>query len=250
MAVRGTQKPSAGEATRAKIIAAALDTLHEEGIVGTSARSIAARGGFNQGLIFYHFGGINELLLAAVDELSRRREERYRERLKDITTLSALVSIAGELHQQDMEDGHITVLTQMLAGVATNPELREPLRERFQLLGYRDDTTRLIAAADLFVLASHHEGLPVTVMEALTLGVPVVAPRVGGLPEVVESERNGILVTPDSPSALAKAIERASDPAVRASLVAGAGATGDRFDSAPAYAHLDDLYLRSARERH
>ena len=132
MAVRGTPKPSAGEATRAKIIAAALDTLHEEGIVGTSARSIAARGGFNQGLIFYHFGGINELLLAAVDELSHRREERYRERLKDITTLSALVSIAGELHQQDMEDGHITVLTQMLAGVATNPELREPLRERFQ----------------------------------------------------------------------------------------------------------------------
>ena len=132
MAVRGTQKPSAGEATRAKIVSAALDTLHEEGIVGTSARTIAARGGFNQGLIFYHFGGINELLLAAVDELSHRREERYRERLQGITTLSALVSIAGELHQQDMEDGHITVLTQMLAGVATNPELREPLRERFQ----------------------------------------------------------------------------------------------------------------------
>ena len=132
MAVRGTKKPSAGEATRARIVAAALDTLHEEGIVGTSARTIAARGGFNQGLIFYHFGGINELLLAAVDELSRRREERYRERLEGITTLSALVAIAGELHQQDMEDGHITVLTQMLAGVATNPELKEPLRERFQ----------------------------------------------------------------------------------------------------------------------
>jgi L-malate glycosyltransferase len=127
---------------------------------------------------------------------------------------------------------------------------RSGLGERFQLLGYRDDTTRLIAGADLFVLASHHEGLPVTVMEALTLGVPVVAPRVGGLPEVVESERNGILVTPDSPSALAGAIERASDPVVRASLVAGAAATGDRFDSAPAYAQLDGLYRRSARERH
>ncbi len=63
------------------------------------------------------------------------------------------------------------------------------LGDRFRLLGYRDDTTRLIAAADLFVLASHHEGLPVTVMEALTLGVPVVAPAVGGLPEVVERRR-------------------------------------------------------------
>ena len=64
---------------------------------------------------------------------------------------------------------------------------RSGLGERFALLGYRDDATRLIAAADLFVLASHHEGLPVTVMEALTLGVPVVAPAVGGLPEVVTS---------------------------------------------------------------
>ena len=86
------------------------------------------------------------------------------------------------------------------------------LGDRFTLLGYRDDTTRLIAAADQFVLASHHEGLPVTVMEALTLGVPVVAPAVGGLPEVVTNDENGILVQPGSPTALADAIERALDP--------------------------------------
>ena len=116
------------------------------------------------------------------------------------------------------------------------------LGDRFRLLGFRDDTTRLIAAADLFVLASHHEGLPVTVMESLTLGVPVVAPRVGGLPEVVESERNGILVTPGSPDALARAIERFADPAVRGELARHARATGDRFDSAPAFARIDDSY--------
>ena len=78
------------------------------------------------------------------------------------------------------------------------------------LLGYRDDTTRLIAAADLFVLASHHEGLPVTVMEALTLGVPVVAPRSAASPRWCDGE-NGILVTPESPAALADAIERVAD---------------------------------------
>ena len=129
---RGQTNPSAGDETRAKIIEAALKALHEEGIVGASARAIARHGDFNQGLIFYHFGGINELLLAAVDELSSRRTERYAERLEGVTTLTELVRIAGELHAEDLKDGHITVLTQMLAGVATNPELREPLRQRFE----------------------------------------------------------------------------------------------------------------------
>jgi glycosyltransferase involved in cell wall biosynthesis len=118
------------------------------------------------------------------------------------------------------------------------------LGERFQLLGYRDDATRLIAAADVFVLASHHEGLPVTVMEALTLGVPVVAPAVGGLPEVVTSGENGILVEPGSPPALADAIERALDPAVRVALVEGALRTGARFSSAEAIRRIDGTYRR------
>ena len=116
------------------------------------------------------------------------------------------------------------------------------LGDRFALLGYRDDTTRLIAAADVFVLASHHEGLPVTVMEALTLGVPVVAPAVGGLPQVVVDGKNGLLVTPGSPTALADAIERALDPAVHARLAAGAGQTGDQFSSAHAVARIEQSY--------
>ena len=119
---------------------------------------------------------------------------------------------------------------------------RSGLGERFALLGYRDDATRLIAGADLFVLASHHEGLPVTVMEALTLGVPVVAPSVGGLREVVHTGENGILVEPGSPTALADAIVRASEPSLHAHLAEGACATGERFSSAHAVAHLDSLY--------
>src|SRR6202008_736578 len=86
------------------------------------------------------------------------------------------------------------------------------LGDRFRLLGYRDEAGRLIAGASLFVLASPHEGLPVTVMEALTLGVPVVAPDVGGLREVVTAGENGILVPPRHAEALAAAIEEAADP--------------------------------------
>ena len=129
-----------------------------------------------------------------------------------------------------------------LEGEIRSLHARSGLGERFALLGYRDDATRLIAGADLFVLASHHEGLPVTVMEALTLGVPVVAPSVGGLREVVRTDENGILVEPGSPTALADAIVRASDPALHAHLAEGARATGEQFSSAHAVAHLDSLY--------
>ena len=122
----------ASEETKARIIDAALQTLRTEGIAGASARAIGRTGGFNQALIFYHFASLNDLLLAAVDELSERRVARYRERIDGITTLGELVTVAAELHREDAAQGHITVLAQMLAGSTTNPELKAPLAERFR----------------------------------------------------------------------------------------------------------------------
>jgi glycosyltransferase involved in cell wall biosynthesis len=116
------------------------------------------------------------------------------------------------------------------------------LGNHFRLLGYRNDTTRLIAGADIFVLASRHEGLPVTVMEALTLGIPVVAPAVGGLPEVVVPNETGVLVEPNSARALADGIISVIDPHVRAKLAAGAAATGDRFSSTRAVTQIEAIY--------
>jgi glycosyltransferase involved in cell wall biosynthesis len=121
------------------------------------------------------------------------------------------------------------------------------LGDRFRLLGYRDDTTRLVAAADLLVLASRHEGLPVTVMEALTLGVPVVAPAVGGLPEVVTDGANGLLVRPGDTVALAEAIARAAAPALHARLARGARGTGEQFASAVAVSRIESVYERVGR---
>jgi L-malate glycosyltransferase len=74
------------------------------------------------------------------------------------------------------------------------------------LLGHRPDAVRVMAACDLFVLASYHEGLPVAVMEALALGLPVVATDVGGVPELVEDGREGLLVPPGRPAELAGAL--------------------------------------------
>lgn len=134
MSARGATRSAkaSGDGTRDRIIQAALATLRADGIGGASARAIAGRGGFNQALIFYHFGSVNDLLLAAIDELSCARAERYRERLQGVNSLPELVGLAAELHREDSESGHITVLSQVLAGATTAPELKAPLRERFR----------------------------------------------------------------------------------------------------------------------
>ena len=125
-------KPRSTDDTKAKIIDAALETLRVEGIAGASARAIGRQGGFNQALIFYYFGSLNDLFLAAVDELSARRVARYRSRIDEVTTLAELARVAASLHREDTEEGHIGVLAQMLAGATTTPELRAPLRDRFR----------------------------------------------------------------------------------------------------------------------
>jgi glycosyltransferase involved in cell wall biosynthesis len=71
----------------------------------------------------------------------------------------------------------------------------------------------LLPAADLFVLAPRNEGMGRAVVEALALSVPVIATRVGGLPEVLENGKAGLLVPPDDAPALAEAIARLADDA-------------------------------------
>jgi glycosyltransferase involved in cell wall biosynthesis len=122
------------------------------------------------------------------------------------------------------------------------------LGDAFRLLGYRADVTRLVAAADLFVLASDHEGLPVSVMEALTLGVPVVATDVGGLREAVTDGCEGLLVEPGSPRALADAVLTvARDGELRSRLAKHAARAGARFSARVATARIEDLYRSVVR---
>ena len=125
-------RSAAGADTRQKIIDAALATLTSEGVAGTSARAIASRGGFNQSLIFYHFGSVPDLLVAATRSLSEARLSRYRERLSNVASLSEFAEVARDLHQQDMREQQVTVLAQMLAGAASFPEIRGDLMDVFR----------------------------------------------------------------------------------------------------------------------
>ncbi len=88
------------------------------------------------------------------------------------------------------------------------------LGDTVRFLGAVDDVAELLAAADAFLMPSHHEGLGVAALEAMAAGLPVVASRVGGLPEAVIDGETGLLVPPGEAAALAHAIARlVADPA-------------------------------------
>jgi glycosyltransferase involved in cell wall biosynthesis len=89
------------------------------------------------------------------------------------------------------------------------------LGERVRLCGRLEDPADFFAALDLFVMPSKSEGLGSSALMAMSYGLPVVASRVGGLPEVVEDGRNGWLIEPGSAAALADAISAAAADLVR-----------------------------------
>ena len=110
--------------TRDRIIDAVLRTVRDEGLVGTSVRHIARTGGFNQALIFYHFGSVDELLLAALERANQRRIDCFRERLEAVNSLPDLVRVAVDLHAPADADGcNHSALSAIVAGWSTNNEL-------------------------------------------------------------------------------------------------------------------------------
>ncbi|MDZ4827338.1 MAG: TetR/AcrR family transcriptional regulator [Actinomycetota bacterium] len=131
MARLTTQSSATRDDTRTRIIQATLTTLREDGIVNASARAIARKGDFNQALIFYHFGSVTELLVAAAAWEGRQRADRYAGRLAEVKTLPEIVAVARELHTEEVGEGGLNVLTQLLAGSASSPELKVGLLAAF-----------------------------------------------------------------------------------------------------------------------
>lgn len=114
--------------------------------------------------------------------------------------------------------------------------------DRTTVLGYRDDAVAIMAASDVLLMSSDHEGLPVSIMEALAIGLPVVATAVGGIPEAVCDGVEGRLVRPRDPAALAAAAMELSDPTMRRRLAAGAVVGAVRFDAGRAVAAIERRY--------
>lgn len=118
------------------------------------------------------------------------------------------------------------------------------IAERVLFLGHRDDVFDVLRAFDLLVLSSDQEGLPMALLEALCLGVVVVARAVGGIPGIIQNDVNGILVDGDDPSTLARACLRAlGDRALSERLKeAGASSVRNNFSAATTARQVTQLY--------
>ena len=164
---------------------------------------------------------------------------------KDYPTLFAAAgaAIAQEPALRFVSIGQGPLEDELRADLATRG-----LGDRFQMLGYHADPPAVLAGADVFTLSSRHEGLPISLLEAMALGLPPVVTRVGGNAEVVTHDRDGLLVPPGDSAALAAAyVELAADTDRRHRLGEAAGRRAEDFDIARTARDPEARYASLAR---
>jgi glycosyltransferase involved in cell wall biosynthesis len=153
----------------------------------------------------------DRLLIGAVGRLSA---EKGFDRL--IAAATRLLDVGVDLQLIIAGEGEEHERLRHLIDDSTYPD-------RMQLLGYRSDTIELYQAMDLFALSSLREGLPNVLLEAMAVGVPVVATRIAGIPRLIQHQENGWLVEPDSAADLASGIQTLAVDARLRSRLAYAG---------------------------
>jgi AcrR family transcriptional regulator len=118
--------------TKLQIVEAALETLKTSGFAGASARAIARQGGFNQALIFYHFGSVRNLLLAVLDLISEHRMQEYAPAFERARSAPELMELARTIYANDLERGYITVLGEMVSGGVSDADLGAEVAARIE----------------------------------------------------------------------------------------------------------------------
>jgi glycosyltransferase involved in cell wall biosynthesis len=172
----------------------------------------------------------DQIVVAAVSRLVRHKGyPELAAAMRDVP--DAELWVVGERLESDRGDDMLT----MLRGAG--------LGDRLRLLGYRTDVAAVLAAADIFVLPSHFEGLPMSVIEAMLTGLPVVATNIRGPREQVVPEVTGLLVPPATVEPLAEALHRlAQDPTARSAMgAAGRARAVELYDEAKVLARTLDL---------
>jgi AcrR family transcriptional regulator len=172
MARAGSASRTSGRSvdTRRVLVETAVEILRHDGFAAATARTIAARAGCNQGLVFYHFGSVVNLLLAALDEVSDQRRRRYEEALESVKRPSQLVELAARVFREDLDTGDAALLVEMIAGASSTPGLGAQVKARVEPW-----TTFAVTALDQVVGGSPLHG----VVEPTEIAHAVVALYLG-----------------------------------------------------------------------
>lgn len=115
---------------RQALVTGAIEALRDTGFAGASAREIASRAGCSQALVFYHFGSVTDLLLAALDEVSALRMAAYESVLDGARSATDLVDSARSIFVTDLEAGYVRVLVEMITGAQSVPGLGPQVAQR------------------------------------------------------------------------------------------------------------------------
>jgi glycosyltransferase involved in cell wall biosynthesis len=187
---------------------------------GVNPNRFAARGVTRDEELARHWGaepGVPLLLNAAA--------------LTDHKDQATLLRAAGRLKADGVKFRLIVAGSGELEAELKALQVELGLEKEVHFPGYVSDLSLLYPAADVFVISSHLEGLCTSILDAMSAGVPVVATRTGGIPEIVEHERNGLLADPKDPDALAAELARMiQDVEMRSSfLTAGRQTVLDSF---------------------
>jgi AcrR family transcriptional regulator len=109
--------------TRDKLLDAAAEVLRTEGLSALSARSVAARAGVNQALVFYHFGSVAELVETALRRSADLAVATYRNRFDDVASFTELLVLGRELHAAERDRGNVAQMAQVMSGALADDTL-------------------------------------------------------------------------------------------------------------------------------
>lgn len=142
--------------SRDRLVEAALEALKTKGFGGASARTIAALAGVNPGLIFYYFDTLDELLLAALARSSEDRLDRYRGALEEIVSAPELVGLLRRIYREDLDSGHIRVVSEMVSGSVSRPVMGARVMELMQpwIATAEEAARRVLAGSPVAALVS------------------------------------------------------------------------------------------------
>lgn len=150
--------------------------------------------------LFHQYGiGLTDSLIVSTGALVERKDYQ------------ALIQAVHHLHRNRLQP-HALICGEGALRASLEAEVQAlGLVSHVHFVGFCSNIPAYLAAADVFVHVPVWEGLGVAVIEALAAGLPVIASRVGGIPELIEDQSTGLLIPPQNPSALAHALRRLLD---------------------------------------